>query len=642
MRWMVRGGAVLALLVLALGLAVWLIPADRVARLAERQVQTATGRALEVQGPVKASLWPGIAVETGPVRLANADWADPSPMIEAEGLRISLDWAALIGGEIRIAGLDLQAPRLRLERHQDGRANWDLVQSGATSADPGGETPASGFSLAEARMRDGEIRFVDRATGVERRLSGIDARLRLPEGAGPADLAVTGRINAQAVALDLTASPASALISGAMATGRIRLTSGGSEADFQGSFGHAPLAADGALHLDLGDRIGLARLLGVEIPDLPTGLGARVARLDGRAVLSPDLRLVLHDALVVLDDTRLQLGADIQPTGGTPRIRAAVAAETPLVVAIGTDKAPQAGQSGTEGWSSAPIDLSGLRAADADVSFSAPATAVGPVRTGALRGRMVLEDGRATVTLSELAAYEGQVTGTLVLNAAGRGTARAELRAEAIALQPLLRDLTGTDRLISRLDGQVSLLSTTASVAEMMHRLQGDGQVRLGKGELRGLDLLGMLRTLDPGHIGEGQRTIFDAVSTRFSIADGVLRADDLALSAPYLRVAGAGTVGIGTRTLDYRLTPVALQNADGTGGLAVPLKITGPWAAPRYQLDMAALAHPKLDAERARAERKLAERLGADAETGETLEDAAKRKLETELRRGLGKLFGN
>jgi AsmA protein len=83
------------------------------------------------------------------------------------------------------------------------------------------------------------------------------------------------------------------------------------------------------------------------------------------------------------------------------------------------------------------------------------------------------------------------------------------------------------------------------------------------------------------------------------------------------------------------------LQKEDGTGGLSVPLKITGPWARPRFQLDMEALAKPKLDAERARAEKKLAEKLGADTENGETLEDAAKRKLETELRRGLGKLFG-
>ena len=640
MRWMVRIGAGLVMFVLLLGVAVWLIPADRVARIAERQVQAATGRALEVRGPVKASLWPGIAVETGPVRLANADWASDAPMIEAAGLRIALDWAALIGGDIRITGLDLQSPRLRLERHRDGRANWDLAGTNPPAAAPA-DPAARSFSLAEARMTDGQVSFADGATGLHRDLSGINARLRLPSGSGPAELMLTGRVNGQALSLDLTANPASALISGAMATGRIGLTAGGSEADFQGSFGHAPLAADGALHVDAADRAALAALLGVAVPDLPQGLGARVARLDGRAVLSPDLRLVLHDGLLVLDDTRLRLSADVQTAGSKPRIRATVTAETPVVMA-GAGGATPAAPAGGAGWSTTPIDLGALHAVNADISFAAPSARLGPITTGALRGRLLLEEGRATVTLTELAAYDGRITGSLVLNAAGRGSARADLRAEGLALQPLLRDVAGTDRLIARADGRVALLSSTASVAEMMHRLQGEGQVSLGKGELRGLDLLGMLRNLDPGHVGEGQKTIFDSVATSFSIADGVLRADDLALVAPYLRLAGAGTVGIGTRTLDYRLTPVALQNPDGTGGLAVPLKITGPWAAPRYQLDMAALARPKLDAERARAERKLAEKLGADAETGETLEDAAKRKLETELRRGFGKLFGN
>lgn len=638
MRWMVRIVSGLVMLALLAVGAVFLIPTDEVARMAARQVEAATGRAFSVQGPVKASIWPGLAVETGPVRLANADWASDAPMVEAAGLRIALDTMALIGGDIRITGLDLIAPRLRLERHRDGRANWDLALATPESGSTSGET--RGFSLSEARMSEGQVIFADAATGARYDLSGIDAVLRLPDLAAPAHLDLGGTLNGQTLRMALTASPAAALLSGAEASGKIELAIGGAALDFEGRFGHAPLLADGALHVDAADHGALAALLGASLPDLPQGLGARTIRLDGRAVLSPDLRLVLRDAIAQLDDNRLRLSADLRTSGQRPSVTATITAETPLVLPTSAGGGA-AGGAGSGGWSTAPIDLSALSAVDADVTFAAPSVEAGGMRLGALRGSLALADGRAAVTLSEMQAYEGRISGTMVANASGRGSVRADLLVENVALQPMLHDLAGYERLTATANGRISVLSSAASMSEMMNRLQGDGQLSLGKGELRGLDLLGMLRRLDVSYVGEGQKTIFDSISTSFSIAEGVLRADDLKLAAPYLQVAGTGTVGIGSRSLDYRLLPVALQKEDGTGGLSVPLKITGPWARPRFQLDMEALAKPKLDAERARAEKKLAEKLGADTENGETLEDAAKRKLENELRRGLGKLFG-
>ena len=638
MRWMVRILSGLVMLALLAVGAVFLIPTDEVARLAARQVEAATGRAFSVQGPVKASVWPGLAVETGPVRLANADWASDAPMVEAAGLRIALDTMALIRGDIRIDGLDLIAPRLRLERHSDGRANWDLALATPESGSTSGET--RGFSLSEARMSDGQVIFADAATGARYDLSGIDAVLRLPDPAAPAHLDLGGNLNGQTLRMALTASPAAALLSGAEASGKIELAIGGAALDFEGSFGHAPLLADGALHVDAADHGALAALMGTSLPDLPQGLGARTIRLDGRAVLSPDLRLVLRDAIAQLDDNRLRLSADLRTSGQRPMITAAITAETPLVLPASAEGSAADG-AGSGGWSTAPIDLSALSAVDADVTFAAPSVQAAGMRLGALRGRLALADGRAAVTLSDMQAYEGRISGTMVANAAGRGSVRADLLVENLALQPMLHDLAGYERLTASANGRISVLSSAGSMSEMMNRLQGEGQLSLGKGELRGLDLLGMLRRLDVSYVGEGQKTIFDSISSSFSIAEGVLRADDLKLVAPYLQVVGTGTVGIGIRTLDYRLLPVALQKEDGTGGLSVPLKITGPWAKPRFQLDMEALAKPKLDAERARAEKKLAEKLGADTENGETLEDAAKRKLENELRRGLGKLFG-
>ena len=45
--------------------------------------------------------------------------------------------------------------------------------------------------------------------------------------------------------------------------------------------------------------------------------------------------------------------------------------------------------------------------------------------------------------------------------------------------------------------------------------------------------------------------------------------------------------LGLGARMLNYRLRPTALAAEDGTGGVMVPLLITGTWADPKFRLDL-------------------------------------------------------
>jgi AsmA protein len=143
-----------------------------------------------------------------------------------------------------------------------------------------------------------------------------------------------------------------------------------------------------------------------------------------------------------------------------------------------------------------------------------------------------------------------------------------------------------------------------------------------------------MIRTLDTGFVGEGQRTIFDSVSASFVMDRGDLFNDDLLMASPLITAEGAGRIGLGARDLEYRVRPTALRDADGTGGISVPLWITGPWSAPRFALDLEALAQENLKDEAKALEddlkAKAAEELGQLE--GESLEDAAKRKLQEEL----------
>jgi len=94
-----------------------------------------------------------------------------------------------------------------------------------------------------------------------------------------------------------------------------------------------------------------------------------------------------------------------------------------------------------------------------------------------------------------------------------------------------------------------------------------------------------------------------------------VARNDDLDVKAPLVRLGGAGDIDIGNSQLNYiaRATVVATSKGQGgadldhLAGLTVPVKLTGPFDAPKYEIDYRSLA---TDAVKAKAKEKLQDKL--------------------------------
>jgi len=274
--------------------------------------------------------------------------------------------------------------------------------------------------------------------------------------------------------------------------------------------------------------------------------------------------------------------------------------------------------------------VSALAALDADVALSAESADLGIAKLGAVQAKLTIDRARAVIDIREMQAYEGQITGDFVVNGRGGLSVGGRLSFAGLKTQPLLMDLAGWDRLISTGDFDLEFLGVGNSVDAIMKSLKGKGSLELGQGELRGLDIAGMLKNLDPNYVGEGQKTIFDGLAGTFTITDGVVSNSDLKLVAPYVTASGMGEIGLGTRTLNYRLRPTALAAEDGTGGVMVPLLITGTWADPKFRLDLESIAREKMEAEAKAA----AARLEAEAKAAEV---AAKAELERRLKEELG-----
>ena len=401
---------------------------------------------------------------------------------------------------------------------------------------------------------------------------------------------------------------------------------------FDGRGGFAPAAAEGALVADLSDLPALGRLLGTDIAQPGPGLGQDQLKVTAQLTLDGTGGAFLRQAEIFADTNQITGDIDLTPGEGRPKLSAQLVAG-PVTIGTGPDGESGGGEAGgmqAEGWPKGEIDVGALGKMDAEVAFAAPSIDLGVLKLGQTRGLITIDRARAVLDIREMQAYGGQISGDFVANGRGGLSVGGRLTLAGLQTQPLFTDLAGWDRLISTGDFEIEFLGVGNSIAAIMSSLKGQGAVELGKGELLGLDIAGMLQTLDPNHVGEGQKTIFDGLAGTFTIAEGVLSNSDLKLVAPYLTASGSGEVGLGARTLDYRLRPTALASEDGTGGVMVPLLITGPWAKPKFRLDLESIAREKMETEAKAVE----ERVKAEAKAAEA---AAKAELEQRLKDELG-----
>ena len=661
MRWIIRSVfAVVLLVVLGLG-AVFLIPADKIAGIAVAKFNTLTGRELKIEGAVRPSVWPQLGVKIGAVSISNAAWSDAGPMLQAEGLAISIDLAALVGGEVKITAVEALRPRIVLERSASGEENW--IFGSASGGTVTAQTPGVGqpFTLGRGLIDGGTLVFIDHGAQSRFELSDIKAEVAIPDFGGKAEVDLQAVMRGQAFAVQAEVAEFQPFLDGKLVGIDLALQTGAAQITFAGRAGYAPMMAEGALQADLGDLAAVAALSGAAAPGLPEGLGARDVGISGALTVTETASLHLRNGKLNLDGNQFNGDIDLITQGERPKITAQIRAGEVSLASVGGAGGAGNSSSGTAGgWSQEAIDVSGLKAIDAAIALSFEALTLDVARLGPSQLVVSIDRGRAVFDIRKIVAYQGVISGEFVVNGRKGLSVGGDLNFAGLALEPLLREFGGYERLVGTGDVAVRFLGSGDSVAAIMQSLEGSGNLAFTKGEIRGLDVAGMLRTLDSGYVGEGQKTIFDAVTASFNIAQGVLRNDDLLLQAPYLTAKGAGQVGIGARTLEYRLKATALADAEGAGGITAPLLISGSWADPKFSLDLESLAQEKLDAEKAKleaearlrakeleaeAKAKLVEKLGIQLEEGQSLEDAARKRaeeaLQNETQKALEGLFG-
>ncbi|MBD3677532.1 MAG: AsmA family protein [Rhodobacteraceae bacterium] len=658
MRWIRRIVLFFVALVVVAVAALFLMPAEKIAGIAADRFEAATGREMVIAGDVSPSIWPNLGVTTGAVSIANADWSEEGPMLSAEGLSIGVDLMALIGGDIRIRWVEAISPAIILEKSADGKANWifDASAEPAESEDPQGGATTRRFALDQAEISGGSLTYIDAETGTRQQISDLDADISLPDFAGKAELRAAANVNDSPVTIEASIDGPAKLLTGGVAafltesTVAVELdaSAGGSEIAFDGTMRLVPLTVGGRLDAELDDLPAVFGAIGQTAPALPEGLGAKLIGAKGDLEFADNV-VTLANARIRLDQNTLNGQASLDLTA-KPRVTGEFAAGAVDLSALSEEAegGPDGESQGESGWSTEPIDASGLQAIDAELGLTADSVDLGKSQLGLTRLFLRLQDGRLVTEIRELNAYDGTVTGEFVVNSRGGLSVRSKLSGSAIALRPLLQQLAGYERLLAMADMDMNVVGSGNSLDAIMKSLDGEGRIGMGKGEFQGFDLVGALKSMEAGQVGQGGRTVFDSINGSFVIRNGVLINEDLIMLAPLMEAGGKGRVGIGEQTLNYTITPKSLDGEDGAG-IRIPVKISGTWANPKISLDLEALAGERLREEteaakeRARqaAEEKAIQELGVTTEEGQSSEDAIRQELERRATGGLKNLLG-
>ena len=245
------------------------------------------------------------------------------------------------------------------------------------------------------------------------------------------------------------------------------------------------------------------------------------------------------------------------------------------------------------GWSDAPIDLSALKAVNADLAITAQQLRHGNLEVGDLAIKPKLNGGALTVLIEQASLYSGTLKGTL--SASAGGSVGTNVTLTGIQIEPFLTALNGQSRIRGKANLELNMKAAGNSQRAMVSALNGNGRFSVADGALKGMNLASFWRDARKGFLfseGGSKSTDFSELAGTFTIANGVVSNQDLSMKSPFLRVTGKGTVNLPPRTINYRITPVITDAMKGQGGanesgIAVPLDITGSFDNPSVAPDV-------------------------------------------------------
>jgi AsmA protein len=555
----IAGGAIAAIIVVVALLLIIGIPSGFLTSAIQDRVERETGYRLTIAGSTRIGLWPSLNVTMNDVTLEGPKDRDAGIRLTVGSIQADMTVRSGWSGRPEITELVIVRPVLNvpLLRERTAAPKPASSRPAAASREANSNAPA----IERITVTDGTIAFSNLRDRVDNRIEGIsatavvgaDRKIRVTGNARASGHPLKYEIKATAPPLERQNVP-------------VELT----------------LDAPGVLQAPLSGKAEV-RLNGSVV--MINGLTGKIGDGAFNGWASVDVAskpLVKLD----LDFQRLDIGAAAAPTASQD-----------------AQPSPQSSsQSSSQSWSNATIDLTGLNYVDADVRISAAELNIGSAHFAPAAIDSTLAGGILKCAISNLGAYGGQANGEIDIDASG-GTPAYTMRGDLVGVRalPLWRSAAGFDKLDGKMQAKITVRSDGQSQRAIMSNLSGTVFANFQDGEIRGLNVAQMIRSLTSGTLsgwqeGKEQSTDLTQLSASFQIENGQATTTDLDLVGPLVRMTGAGTIDLGTRMMAFRVEPKLVMTTEGQGraadpvGFGIPVIIDGPWSEPRIYPDVAGI----------------------------------------------------
>lgn len=628
-KWLL--GVILLLVVLVVAAAVILPmvidPNDYKPQIVAK-AQEQLGRDMAIEQDLSLSVFPWLGIETGGVRVGNAEGFKAESFAEIEQLGLKVKLMPLLSRKLEVDTLVLKGLRLNLEKNADGKTNWDDLagdkqteSSPAESAAKEESAPLS-LSVQGIQIEDAKISWDDRQAGQKYVLDGV----RLVTGAlspgatVPVEGSVTFTSSTPAMTLkaelgaevssdaDLAVFDIAGLRLALDASGE-GLPSGGAKltlktdlrADTRADtlnlknleISGPAMAAKGEIvvtalqtnpaasgKLSIAET-NLKTLASMFASPIQTTDPAVLTRASGSLGLSyADGALKLDPLTLKLDDSNIKGYLHVLNTVG-PVVRTRLELDQididRYMPPASTDVATQTASSETA-KPSAGDPFAALRPLDLVGEFTIGRLKVNNVRMSNVTTKIVSKKGVLKVEPLAANLYEGKFDGSATLDAS---SAKPKIAARnsltGIQVGQLLKDVAGEDRLIGRGELHMDIRASGLEEQDIRRSLNGTSRFAFRDGAVKGVNIAQVIRegssrlglggdSLETGTAGQ---TDFSELSGSLNISNGVITNNDLSAKSPLLRIDGEGEIDLPRDTIDYRVVTELVGTLAGQGGKA-------------------------------------------------------------------------
>jgi AsmA protein len=593
-------------------------------------VKQSTGRELKLEGDIKLSVFPWIALELGPASLGNPPGFGDQPFLSFTKAAVRVKLLPLLQKRLEIARVEIDGLDLRLAKNKAGKGNWQSPEDAKPEPEVDSRGGAARIgSLSNVKVQHGRVSYEDtvidnfdletgsvagsdvpvnisfdakhgtpatEATVVAKFDLGLEAdgamriaavnlsgTLRRPDDGRPAHWELM--VPALAVNLDKQTVGAPAFTvsyANVHVTGGVAVTQLMDDLHASGSITLAPLV----LHE-------FAPRLGITLPK--TRDPKALSELSGAFAFSYDAAGTALDKLQLkLDDTNLK--GDIKvSSGATTAVKFELAVDQ---IDLDRYRAPDGGPAApqTKAEAAKPGEKAKLFAADGTFTLGA-AKAAGMDLTN-LKVVVASHDGVTRLNPITAGLDGGQFAGDVTLDQRSAvPTLSLDEHLSGVDLARLLANSGAKGRASGRANVTMKILAHGTSSDAVMKTMDGRVDANIADGALEGVDLayeLGTAQALidrqSPAPPANTKRTKFDAFKATADIVSGVATTKDLTISSAVFKVVGQGSVNLPSKGLNLTMTASILK-APTTTMVDIPLKITGTYADPTVRPDMEALA---------------------------------------------------